>query len=815
MTKEIILNAPFAGWLTPLEEVPDAVFAERMMGEGVAIDPLERVLRAPADGTILSIPRTAHAVTMRLENGAEILIHVGLETVALEGAGFHALARSGARVKAGEPLIELDLESIARSAKSLVTPIVVASEGYEFHPEATSRTISAGGRIGTISSIAPETREESEGESFERSVSIDIQHGLHARPAARIAALLRQLKAEVELVLGERRANARSTVAMLGLGARNGDEILIRAKGEDASAALDAVARLIASGLKEPDSPHQRVEIARREGPISASPGLVIGKAVQLRIGDLPVPRDGEGVEHELGQLAAALKATAASLVEGDSVGAELEAAHRELLADPELIDEATIEIREGRGAGFAWRSACERAREKIKATGDALLAERAADLKDLEQRVIAMIVGDVAPVPDIPAGSILIAPDLLPSQFLSIDKSRVQGICTAEGGSTSHVAILAASAGIPMLVGAGPAILKIADGATMILDADRERIESDPSRERLKEVETLVSDRSARREAELRDAGELCFTSDGTRIEVFANLGSLEDAHAAVEAGAEGCGLLRTEFLFLDRQTPPSREEQERVYQGISGALAKRPLIVRTLDIGADKDVPYVAIAREDNPALGLRGIRLSLARPDLLLNQLLAIVASVPADQCRIMLPMITEVEEIKDVRKMLEATLKEAGRSDTIPLGVMIETPAAALLADKIAAEADFLSVGTNDLTQYALAADRMNSAVSSRADALHPAVLRLIREAAAGARAHNRWIGVCGGLASDPLAAPILIGLGITELSAVPSQVPAIKAVVRGLKMDECRVLAERACAASSAHEVRFIAAGALQ
>jgi multiphosphoryl transfer protein len=441
---------------------------------------------------------------------------------------------------------------------------------------------------------------------------------------------------------------------------------------------------------------------------------------------------------------------------------------------------------------------------------------ERAADLADLERRVIAILVGDTAPaIPDLPPDSILIAPDLLPSQVLALDKARLAGICTAEGGPTSHVAILAASAGIPMLVTAGPEVLEISNGATVILDADHGRIESDPPPERLDEARQRISDRRTRRAAEARDAKELCFTADGVRIEVFANLASVEDAHAAVATGAEGCGLLRTEFLFLDRDTPPSQEEQQQVYSEIAAVLGNRPLIVRTLDIGADKSVPYVVLGHEDNPALGMRGIRLSFARPDLLVTQLTAIVAAVPLEQCRIMLPMVTEVDELRQVRRLLDGLSPPGGLAGKFALGAMIETPAAAMLADSIASEADFLSIGTNDLTQYVLAADRGNAAVAARADALHPAVLRLIRRTTDGAREHGRWTGVCGGLASDAVAAPILIGLGVTELSVAPAAVAAIKATVRELRSDACRALAERACAAASSFEVRAMAAEALE
>lgn len=514
---EIVLHAPFAGWLTPLEEVPDPVFAERMMGDGIAIDPTESVLRAPADGMVIAIPDTAHAATLRLANGAEVLIHIGLETVGLGGRGFRALSSAGAEVKAGDPLIEIDLAEVARGARSLVTPVIVASEGYEFRPESMSRSIANGEPIGVVHLGVSAERAEVSGEEYSRTVRIEAAHGLHARPAARIAALLRSFDADVTLTSGQRIANARSTVAMLALGVKRGDELRVVGHGSDGKSAVAAVVALIEGGLAEPSqSGPVRPAIERGHGPVTASPGLAIGQAVQFRLGDLPVPRDGAGITAERDLLKQALESVAASLIESDLVAAELAAAHRALLEDPDLFARADREISAGRSAAFAWRAACEEARDAIRATGDPLLMERAADVADLERRVIAALVGDDAPaVPDLPPDSILIAPDLLPSQFLALDKARLAGICTAAGGPTSHVAILAASAGIPMLVTAGTDVLSIADGTTVILDADHGRIESDPAPDLLKAAKKRISDHRTRRAAEARDAKELCFTAD------------------------------------------------------------------------------------------------------------------------------------------------------------------------------------------------------------------------------------------------------------------------------------------------------------
>ncbi|HEX6661552.1 MAG TPA: glucose PTS transporter subunit IIA, partial [Sphingomicrobium sp.] len=403
---EITLLAPLAGWLTPLQEVPDPVFAERMMGDGVAIDPIEAIIRAPAEATVISIPDTAHAATLRLANGAELLIHVGLETVGLGGKGFRALSSAGARLKAGDPLIEIDLDAVARGARSLVTPIVIANEGFEFEIEGPPRKIAQGDPIGRLRG-AVQTEAGSSGEAYERAVRIDAAHGLHARPAARIAASLRPFQAEVTLALDDRTANARSTVAMLGLGVKQGDELRLIGRGPDRKAAVDAVANLILVGLGESAPIEPAVQTAA--GPVCASPGLAIGTVVQFRLTDLPVSRDGQGVTEECRRLVEALQTAAGSLVETDLVAAELATAHRELLSDPDLIARANREIDQGRSAAFGWRSACEDARSKIRATGDPLLMERASDIVDLERRVIALLVGEDAPaVPDLPPGTIL-----------------------------------------------------------------------------------------------------------------------------------------------------------------------------------------------------------------------------------------------------------------------------------------------------------------------------------------------------------------------------------------------------------------------
>jgi phosphoenolpyruvate-protein kinase (PTS system EI component) len=357
---------------------------------------------------------------------------------------------------------------------------------------------------------------------------------------------------------------------------------------------------------------------------------------------------------------------------------------------------------------------------------------------------------------------------------------------------------------GLPMAVAFGQSLEAVEVGTTVILDADSGKFEADPPTDRLEQARAKI-DRRAAAEAAARASGhQLCHTSDGTRIEVFANLGSLADAEAAVAEGAEGCGLLRTEFLFLERSTPPSEAEQTAQYQAIADALGDRPLIVRLLDVGGDKPAPYLDLPVEENPALGQRGIRVGLARTDLLETQIRAILAVKPKGRCRIMAPMIASLAELETVADMVE-------RLGGAELGVMIETPAAAVTADLLARKASFLSIGSNDLTQYALAMDRGNAAVAAGVDGLHPAVLRLIARTCNDARDHGTLVAVCGGLAADPLAIPILVGLGVRELSVPPARVAATKALVSQLTLNACHALAAEALALDSAAAVRAFVA----
>lgn len=827
---EIPLLAPFDAWLMPIEEAPDEVFAARLMGEGIALDPLEGLVRAPFAGEVVTVAPSGHAVTLRHESGAECLIHVGIDTVELKGAGFSPLVANGARVAAGDDLLLFDLDRVARSATSVITPLVALGDNCALRAT-PGRRVPAGEPIGAIlmSAPSPDVSAQPPATGRTRRLRVPLANGLHARPSARIGAVLAPYAAELRIGRGERGGNARSVTALLKLGIRHGDEIWLEAKGPAAEEALQAVAALIESGMGEgaplPSEARTDDDPARTtacefgnaqtdsaglaadhiEG-VRASPGGALGRAARLSVQDLAVEAFAADAGHETASLDTAIAALDATLAAWQGQG-EIAEAHRAIVTDPELRSAAGQSITAGMSAAAAWRTATRAEVADLQATGIDLLAERAADLIDVERQLVSLLLGSAAPEITLPENAIVIADELLPSEFARIADFSPAGIVTARGGATSHVAILAASRGIPMLVSCGPRVLEIVEGTRLIIGQDRSRLRIAPGEA---EIALFKAEAEAAREAAEADralAAQICFTADGERIEVFANCGSQGDAEAARRNGAEGCGLLRTEFLFLDRAQAPSLDEQRAVYARFAEAFAGLPVIVRTLDAGSDKPLAYLHQAQEPNPALGTRGIRLSLAKPTLLREQFAAIIEGLPADQRRIMLPMVADLGELRAASSLLRETEKALGVEQPTPLGVMVETPAAALLADQLAREADFLSIGSNDLTQYALAADRQNPALAAAADALHPAVLRLIKAAADGAHRHGRWIGVCGSLASDPDATALLIGIGVDELSVTPPQIPAIKARVRRVNLPDCRSLAARALDQVSAADVR--------
>jgi phosphocarrier protein FPr/phosphocarrier protein len=830
----VTLHAPLRGWCAPLDETPDEVFAQRLLGDGVAIDPTGDTLHAPCDGEVISVAPSKHAVAVRAENGAEILMHVGIDTVALAGKGFQALVRQGARVKKGEPLLKFDLDVLAQSAKSLITPILVTNgDHFAVADVRADRSVEVGDAICEIRAVAQSVVAQASASSKEVSLSfpVALEHGIHARPAAMIANFAKAQSLEITVSANGRSANARSAVSLMALGAKHGDEVSVTASGENAERVLEQLKQAILNIREAPHAaPHapkptpaaavvqeetSRAAPSNRLRGVIASRGLAVGRAVTLKAAEIAVVEAGRGIAHESAEFERArdeVRARLNQLVQHSKGPAqEVISAHLEFIDDWELVASARRAISRGKSAAFAWRRAVRDSADTLRALGDQRMSERVDDLIDLESQVLLALSGAApAAIPDLPERAILVAEDLKPSQLVSLDANKLAGICLAAGGPTSHVAILAAAMGVPALVALGSTVLTIEDGAWLVLDAEQGNLSISPDQVALAAAEQTLSQRRQRQQTERAAAHVDCRTADGERIEVFANLGSIAEAQVAVAHGAEGCGLLRTEFLFLEREQPPTEDEQLQQYQGIAKALEGRPLVIRTLDIGGDKPIPYLPLPAEENPALGLRGVRTSLWRPDLLRVQLRAILRVQPVDQCRVLLPMITDPAEIRAVRRMLDEVRRELGITAPVPVGAMVETPASAVIASRIAREVEFLSIGTNDLTQYTLAMDRGHADLAHRIDGLHPAVLNLIAMTVNAADEHDKLVAVCGGLASEPAAVPILIGLGVRELSVVPTLVPQLKSLIRTLTVEACHALAQRALAMDTAEAVRALA-----
>ncbi|WP_207883500.1 phosphoenolpyruvate--protein phosphotransferase [Pseudomonas sp. 30_B] len=668
-------------------------------------------------------------------------------------------------------------------------------------------------------------------------VALANPHGLHARPSQVLMLLAREFEGEIRVRIAEADSapvSIRSLSKLLSLGARRGQVLEFFAEPDIAERALESVRLAVEQGLGEeveplPEAPEpvvETVEVETCSAPeagsrlqaIAASPGIASGPAYLQVERHFQFAERGESVEIErqrLGEASAAISAEIEALVQRTQVKAirDIFVTHQALLEDPELADEVQSRLAEGASAEAAWSQVIERVASEQEALRDALLAERAADLRDVGRRVLARLCGaQTAAAPEQPY--ILVMDEVGPSDVARLDRERVAGILTARGGATSHSAIIARALGIPALVGAGAAVLALEPGTILLLDGDHGELRVSPSAESLAEAERQRDQRRRRAERAEAHRHEPAITRDGHAVEVCANLGDTSGAAAAVEQGAEGVGLLRTEFVFMDNPQAPDEATQEAEYRRVLDALGGRPLVARTLDVGGDKPLPYWPIPKEENPYLGVRGVRLTLQRPQIFQTQLRALLRAAAGRPLRIMFPMVGQVEEWRQARDLTRQLCAELGGEHDLQLGIMIEVPSAALLAPVLAREVDFFSVGTNDLTQYTLAIDRGHPTLSAQADGLHPAVLQLIDMTVRAAHAHGKWVGVCGELAADAQAVPLLVGLGVDELSVSARSIPLVKARVRELDLPMACELAQAALALGSAAEVRERVAQAL-
>ncbi len=673
---------------------------------------------------------------------------------------------------------------------------------------------------------------EASGPALLLTIIMPNRLGLHARPAARLVNLAAQYDAQITLAHESRTANATSMNQVATLGVRHGDLLVVSAVGPQAEAALAAIEELALDNFGDPievTGPTEIISIAvAQENPherhgVPASEGIAFGPAfiyrtklpqVQETVGADPA-QERQRLEQAIAAVAEHLQNVRASMLQRVGAGeASIFDAHLLMVRDAELLQNALQEIELRRvNAEAAWQRAIQSMATRYQVLTDPYMARRADDIIDVGQRVLRVLAGAAQDDAGLfmEEAAILVAHELKPSDLARVQPELVLGIITELGSASDHSAILARALGLPAVTGVGPFLVQVTDKQTLALDGNSGRVWLAPDVEQLQELEHRGEIWAKERAAAKQSAQRPAVLRDGHRILVAANINGPSDVALALDQGAEGVGLFRTEYLFIDRMTPPTEEEQVETYRAVARQLKGRPLIVRTLDVGGDKPLPYLRGDHEANPFLGLRGLRYSLDRPAIFKPQMRAILRVAAEHPVKIMFPMVSTFDELVLVDALIEeacAELQSEGLpfDDDVARGIMIETPAAVMAADYLARLVDFFSIGTNDLSQYMMAADRSNPAVTNLVSPYQPAVVRAMHQVVEAAQRAGIPVSLCGELAGDPRATPLLVGLGIGELSMSAPAIPLVKARVRQLNLEKAQVLASELLTYESAIDI---------
>ncbi|NIZ40561.1 phosphoenolpyruvate--protein phosphotransferase [Entomospira entomophila] len=852
----MIFLAPATGKVLPIKEAPDPVFADKMIGDGIIIVPEEKkgFVCSPISGTIKTLNPNNHAVTIEhYETGVEVLIHIGIDTVSLKGKGFKPRRiKEGSVVKAGQPLIHVNYDHIRKNDLSDYILIIVANRPKATVQDETSGYVKVEEPLFSLNddlaSKPEETAPSNEPLVTSDWVVVKNPTGLHARPTARLVNLGQQIQGSVIIEHENgRTADGKSSTSVMNLSVGRGDKIRIQAPTEaDYKPMIEAIKDGLGEDISgfdsnapvtqaaEPkldeslitqdfDTTKQTIN-ASGETQLSlniASPGLAIGQAFVLKHEDLGLePTIIGSVEEEIQFLRKALKQSEtnirAEMAEADGEGQEILEAHLAFLTDPSFVDETEKLIATGKNAAWSWQHITEQNAEELAASDNAYLAARAADVRDVARRVLTLILGDDDEVV-YPENSIVLTEEFFPSDVGRMT-SAVIGTATVLGTPTGHAAIMMRNRGIPSLYGAPKTLTTVKTGTTIIIDAQQGLLIIDPTAETLNRYKE-EADKSAKvREQNLADAHKSATTTDGHTVTISGNISDVSEAKIAIERGAEGFGLVRSEFLFHDRAKAPTEEEQIAIYQPIVEVTGEgHHAVVRLLDAGGDKPISYVRAAPEENPLLGIRGVRLFIDNEDLLRTQLRALLHCKPYNKLHIMIPMISIMKEVEMVRKVLHEEAKKLNIDikDLPKLGIMAETPAVCAMSEQFARHVDFFSVGSNDLTQYTMAMDRTHSRLASQASAANPGVLQQVKLLCDGAKKHKVPVAVCGGAASDPITAAIFIGLGVDELACSGVSIPQIKALMRRHSLKQLQDVAQRALACETEEEVKKLVSSSLE